>query len=295
MNDNPAIFFNDIQSTAQFQALQGKITSLDKNLASFLELTNSGKILDVKLIDSLDNLTGIFSFNGKLFSARIPEDLYNEFVLSSAAAGASFNMRVKLQLSKIDNNEVTFRIVNDLNNENIQKAVELYGKVYSNDIAGNFKTALNEELNLNTGNIGVSVKGNFLFIHFNFNAGLGSGAVILTTNPVYGKELNAQKDSKKKLNKMPAGYSFMLEINLEPLGYIKVFSYYSNKTLTVNFKDYSKIAHNAITKNLKVFKDMLSLEGIALKEVSFYNKNNNKNTGMPDGVLSDNHIINERI
>lgn len=294
MIDNPAIFFNDIQFTAQFQALEGKITSLDKNLTSFLELVGSGKILDVKLIDTLDNLTGIFSFNGKLFNAQIPEDLYNEFALSSAA-GANVSMKVKLQLSKIDNNEVTFRIVNDLNKGNIQKAVELYGKVYSNDIADNFKTVLNEELNLNTGNIGVSVKGNFLFIHFNFNSGLGSGAVILTTNRAYGKELNAQEDGKKKLNKMPAGYSFMLEINLEPLGYIKVFSYYFNRTLTVNFKDYSKIAHNAITKNMKVFKDMLSLEGIALKEVSFYNKNNNKNTGMPNDVLLNHNIINERI
>ncbi|MDA8053119.1 MAG: hypothetical protein M0012_03060 [Deltaproteobacteria bacterium] len=294
MIDNPAIFFNDIQFTAQFQALEGKITSLDKNLTSFLELVGSGKILDVKLIDTLDNLTGIFSFNGKLFNAQIPEDLYNEFALSSAA-GANVSMKVKLQLSKIDNNEVTFRIVNDLNKGNIQKAVELYGKVYSNDIADNFKTALNEELNLNAGNIGVSVKGNFLFIHFNFNSGLGSGAVILTTNRAYGKELNDKKDGKKKLNKMPAGYSFMLEINLEPLGYIKVFSYYFNRTLTVNFKDYSKIAHNAITKNMKVFKDMLSLEGIALKEVSFYNKNNNKNTGMPNDVLLNHNIINERI
>ncbi len=294
MIDNPAIFFNDIQFTAQFQALEGKITSLDKNLTSFLELVGSGKILDVKLIDTLDNLTGIFSFNGKLFNAQIPEDLYNEFALSSAA-GANVSMKVKLQLSKIDNNEVTFRIVNDLNKGNIQKAVELYGKVYSNDIADNFKTVLNEELNLNTGNIGVSVKGNFLFIHFNFNSGLGSGTVILTTNQAYGKELNAQEDGKKKLNKMPAGYSFMLEINLEPLGYIKVFSYYFNRTLTVNFKDYSKIAHNAITKNMKVFKDMLSLEGIALKEVSFYNKNNNKNTGMPNDVLLNHNIINERI
>jgi hypothetical protein len=69
---------------------------------------------------------------------------------------------------------------------------------------------------------------------------LGSGAVILTTNQAYGKELNAQNDGKKKLNKMPAGYSFMLEINIEPLGYIKVFSYYFNRTLTVNFKDYSE-------------------------------------------------------
>ncbi len=294
MIDNPAIFFNDIQFTAQFQALEGKITSLDKNLASFLELVGSGKILDVKLIDTLDNLTGIFSFNGKLFNAQIPEDLYNEFALSSPA-GANVGMKVKLQLSKIDNNEVTFRIVNDLNKGNIQKAVELYGKVYSNDIAGNFKTVLNEELNLNTGNIGVSVKGNFLFIHFNFNSGLGSGTVILTTNQVEGKELNDKKDGKKKLNKMPAGYSFMLEINLEPLRYIKVFSYYFNRTLTVNFKDYSEIAHNAITKNMKVFKDMLSLEGIALKEVSFYNKNNNKNTGMPNDVLLNHNIINERI
>lgn len=290
MIDNSAIFFNNIQ----FQALQGKITSFDKNIGSFLELINSGKIIDVKLIDVGDNLSGIFSFNGKLFNAQIPEDLYNEFVLSSTA-GNNFSVKVKLQLSKVDNNEVIFRIVNDLNNENIQKAVELYNTAYSNDIAGNFKTILNEELNLNTGNISVSVKGNFLFIHFNFNLGLGNGTVILTTNYAYDKELNDKKDNKKNLNKKAKGYSFMLEIDIEPLGYIKLFSCYFNKTLTVNFKNCSKAAHNAITKNLSIFKGMLSSEGVALKEISFYNKDNGKNGDISNSGLLNHNIINERV
>ncbi len=294
MIDNSAIFFNDIQFTAQFQALQGKITSFDKNIGSFLELINSGKIIDVKLIDVGDNLSGIFSFNGKLFNAQIPEDLYNEFILSSTT-GNNFSIKVKLQLSRVDNNEVTFRIVNDLSNENIQKAIELYNMVYSNNIAGNFKTALNEELNLNAGNISVSIKGNFLFIHFNFNLGLGNGTVIMTTDYGYDKELNDKKDNKKNLNKRAKGYSFMLEMDIKPLGYIKLFSCYFNKTLTVNFKNCSKTAHNAIIKNLSIFKDMLSSEGVALKEISFYNKDNDKNGNISNNDLSNHNIINERI
>lgn len=288
MIDNPAIFSDNIQSAAQFRALDGKIVSLDENIGSFLRIMDSGKIVEVRLIDVDNSFSGVFSFNGKLFNAQIPKDLYNEFVLSSTA-GNNSGIKVKLQLTDINSNKITFKIINNINNENIKKAVELYNLAYSDDVAGRFKSVLNGELNLNTGAVNVSVKGNFLFIHFNFNTGLGNFNIILTGNPVSYRDIQDNESSGKKLSKKIIRYSFMIEMKLEPLGYIKIFSYYINRSLSVNFKNYSDITRNAVKNNLSMFKDMLSSEGIALKEISFSDKDMHKNT------LFNNNIINETV
>lgn len=290
---NPPIIGN-----VQLQALQqGKIASLiDRNTASLLDIISSEQIIDVKLIDAGNALSGVFSFNGKLFNAQIPEDLYNEFILSSST-GNSSGINVKIQLDKVDGNSVTFQIVNELDNENIQKALDLYNTGYSENISANLKNILNGGLNLNTGNVSVSVKGNFLFIHFNFNTGLGNGVVILTADHIYDKESGDMKDGKAKDGKKSAGYSFMLEVNLEPLGYIKLFSNYFNNKLTVNFKNYTETAHKAINSNLSIMKDMLSSEGIILKEISFHNAHNSGNipSAPSNNEFFSSNIINERI
>ncbi len=290
MIDNPTIFSDNVQSTAQFKALDGKIISLDENVGLFLKLMDSGKIIEVRLIDVNDSFSGVFSFNGKLFNAQIPKDLYDEFVLSSTT-GDNLGITVKLQLSGVRDNEVTLKIINDISNENIKKAVELYNLAYSDDVAGRFRSALNGEFTLNTGGINVSVKGNFLFIHFNFNIGLGNFNIVLTANPMYHGEIWNDESSGKKIGKKMTRYSFMIEVEFESLGYIKLFSYYINRTLSVNFKNCSKIAHDAIRNNLSMLKDMLSSEGIALKEIVF----SAEDKDVHNNDLFNNNIINERI
>ncbi len=276
-------------------AVKGEMT------ASLLEYINSGGIIETNLIGSgtsADALTGTFSLGGKLFTATIPEDLYNEFILGRTFGGG-FAMPVKLQLSGVNNagggEEIVFKIINDLNSGDILKAIDLYNKVYSDGIGAAVKTFFASGINPAEipQNLTVSVKGNFLFIHMNFGTASGSGSVILTSDPSYRIK---DGGGRKSANVYRKPYMFMLETELDPLGHIKLFSYYLDKSLSVNFHNCPLKAKELINKNLDLFKEMLSLGGIALKDVAFReNPGEGLNGGAAQAAFSGGKIIDERI
>jgi hypothetical protein len=274
----------------------------DKIAASLFEIIKPGGIIEAGLIGAAtgaeNSLSGTFSLNGKIFTAVIPEDLYNEFTLGKTFDN-NFNMPVKLQLETINNDnnssgaEIIFKILTGSNGQNIQKALDLYNKIYSDNIETAVKLFFTADINPALQNVTASIKGNFLFIHINFGAPSGSGSVILTPYSPYIKDA---EDKKKSLKAPQRTYMFMLETDLDPLGHIKLFSYYGGKSLSIKFQDCSEGAKNLINKNLHIFKEMVSQEGITLKDISF-NAAGDKNSGggIFTEIFSDGKIINERI
>jgi len=293
------------------------------------EKITSGSIIRANLIDvsagAESSLTGLFDIGGKLLTAAIPEDLYNEFALGKSFNGI-FTLPVKLRLENILNGggetgniEIVFKVLNETpDNLNIQKALDFYNKVFAGNIENNVGAALRSvfaaDLNgmpaaaqQNAGiiqdlaqSITASVKGNFLFIHVNFGSALGSGSVILTSayNNYY---VDDAPYKKKGMNAPKKKYMFMLETELNPLGHIKLFSYYEDKSLTVKVQECSPAAKELINKNLNVFKEMLSADGITVKEMSFKSSVGNVlnggagNFGSGGEAFSDGKIINERV
>ncbi|MHB8231598.1 MAG: flagellar hook-length control protein FliK [bacterium] len=275
----------------------------DKITASLFEIIKPGGIIEANLIGAAtgaeNSLNGLFSLNGKIFTAGIPEGLYNEFTMGKAFDN-NFNIPVKLRLETINganNNgngaEIIFKVLTDSNNQNIQKALDLYNKIYSDNIAAAVKSFFTADINSAFQNATVSLKGNFLFINIDFGAALGSGLVILTSYSPYVKDAEGKR---KPLKAPQKAYMLMLETDLDPLGHIKLFSYYADKSLTIKFQDCSGAAKELINKNLHIFKEMVSREGITLKDVSFKAaKGKNPEGGVYPETFSDGKIINERI
>ncbi|HEC25376.1 MAG TPA: hypothetical protein ENI54_05150 [bacterium] len=268
----------------------------DKMTASLLDIVNSGDMIEANLIGTENSLSGTFSLNGKLFKADIPDDLRNEFVLRKTFDDG-FSMPVSLRLASVDDNgKIIFKILNDLNNKDMQKALDLYNEIYSNSIETNLKSLFTSDLNISDQSLTVSVKGNFLFIHVNFNYGAGAGSVILTSSNSNSSHIFKDGQGNKPfLNAGRKAYMFMLEVNLFPLGNVKLFSYFFNKSLSVNFQNCSNAAKKLIGRNLNLFKEIMSLEGVSLKDVSFKNDGDNLNGDTRYNVFSDGKIINERV
>ena len=291
----------------------------EKITSSLLEILKPGSIIEADLIgvstgDAGSPLSGILNINGKLLTAVIPEDLYNEFALGKAFDN-NFNIPVKLMLESAVKNaaanegggngaiEVVFKIIaNPSDNINIQKAVDIYRKAFAGNLESNigaaFKSLSASGLNASIQSVTAEVKGNFLFIHINFGAAFGFGSVILTS------ERNSYiKDApdKKNLNAAPKKYMLMLETEFNQLGYIKLFSYYSDKFLSVKFQECPAAAVELINKNLEVFKEMLSKDGITLKDISFKASGDKDLKGGADvfgaggEMFSGGKIINERV
>ncbi len=300
----------------------------EKITSSLLKILKPGSIIEADLIGvstgAGGSLSGILDINGKLLTAVIPEDLYDEFVLGKAFDD-NFNIPVKLRLESVVNNndvngaavkggtsggtgsiEIVFKVLADtLGNLNIQKALDLYGKTFTGNLENNiesaFKSVLAPDLNSSVQSITASVKGNFLFIHINFGTALGFGSVILTSDHnSYIIEKDAS-DKKKLLSVSQKKFMLMLETELSSLGHIKLFSYYSDKFLSIKFQECPYAARELINKNLKAFKEMLSADGITLKDISFKasgskDLNGDAGTFASSGeIFSDGKIINERI
>ena len=230
---------------------------------------------------------------------------------------------------------IVFKVLNESSGQNtagIQRTLDLYGKALAENIQGKFETLLNslgsENSQISSGlsneiqnilqnaaqNISVSVKGNFAFIHINLGGVYGLGSVILTT----GRDnynVKSSEDKEKHPYNTKKKYMFMLEINLKNIGRIKLFSYYSDKTLSVKFDQYPQPVKKLIAENLELFKEMMSEGGIRLSEVSFKNPELKRNglasngessagtargtaineTTISGGIFSNGKIIDERI
>ena len=281
----------------------------EKITSSLLEILKPGSIIETDLIsvssDEAGSSSGILNINGKLLTAVIPESLYDEFTLGKAL-DESFGIPVKLRLESAVENiplnesagagvEIVFKVIADsADNINIQKALDLYNKAFTggleSNIAAAFKSLSVSGLNASMQNVTVEVKGNFLFVHINFGTVLGSGSVILTSDR--GRYIKDAPDKKKSLSAAPKKYMLMLETEFNRLGRIKLFSYYSDKFLSVKFQECPAAARELINKNLESFKEMLSKDGIILKDISF------KNTAtFVSGAetFSGGKIINERV
>ena len=170
----------------------------DKITAYLFEAIKPGGIIEADLIAAAtgaeNSLSGTFSLNGKIWTAVIPEDLYNEFTLGKTFDN-NFNIPVKLQLETVNNDnngngaEIIFKVLTGSDSQNIQKALDLYNKIYSDNIIGiAVKSFFAADLNPVLQNVTASVKGNFLFVHINFGAPSGSGSIILTPYYPYIKD-----------------------------------------------------------------------------------------------------------
>ena len=302
----------------------------EKITSSLLNILKQGSITEANLIDvsagADGSLSGILNINGKLLTAAIPQELYNEFALGKAFNN-NFDMPIRLKLenaarSSIQSNaanesalgsgggsglEVIFKVVGDsADNINIQKALDLYNKVFSENLESNigsaFKSLLTSGLNPLVQNVTASVKGNFLFIHINFGSSIGLGSVILTANNNYAIIKDAP-DKKNTAGVLSKKYMLMLETDFNALGHIKLFSYYSGNSLSVKFQECSDGAKELINKNIGTFKEMLSEDGITLKDLSFNSVTGKdlkagKKTGIFSSggeIFSEGNIINERV
>lgn len=329
------------------------------------EIIKPGDVISADLINAsiagTGGFNGILDINGSLLRTVITEDLFNEFI-AGKTFNADFNIPVKLKLESITGNtgnngnnvnigstgnteaaggggaadfNIVFKVLNGSSGENaanIQKTLDLYGKVFAGNIQNKIGTALksvfSENSELNSGfsneiqnilqnfaqNISVSVKGNFAFIHINLGGVYGLGSVILTT----GRDnynVKSSEDKEKHPYNTKKKYMFMLEINLKNIGRIKLFSYYSDKTLSVKFDQYPQPVKKLIAENLELFKEMMSEGGIRLSEVSFKNPELKRNglasngessagtargtaineTTISGGIFSNGKIIDERI
>ena len=281
----------------------------EKITSSLLEILKPGSIIEADLISvssgEAGSSSGILNINGKLLTAVIPESLYDEFTLGKAF-DESFGIPVKLRLESAVKNiplnesagagvEIVFKVIADsADNINIQKALDLYSKAFTGGLESNmaaaFKSLSASGLSASMQNVTAEVKGNFLFVHINFGTALGSGSVILTSDR--GRYIKDAPDKKKSLSGAPKKYMLMLETEFNRLGRIKLFSYYSDKFLSVKFQECPAAARELINKNLESFKEMLSKDGIILKDISF------KNTAtFVSGAetFSGGKIINERV
>ena len=281
----------------------------EKITSSLLEILKPGSIIEADLISvssgEAGSSSGILNINGKLLTAVIPESLYDEFTLGKAF-DESFGIPVKLRLESAVKNiplnesagagvEIVFKVIADsADNINIQKALDLYSKAFTGGLESNmaaaFKSLSASGLSASMQNVTAEVKGNFLFVHINFGTALGSGSVILTSDR--GRYIKDAPDKKKSLSGAPKKYMLMLETEFNRLGRIKLFSYYSDKFLSVKFQECPAAARELINKNLESFKEMLSKDEIILKDISF------KNTAtFVSGAetFSGGKIINERV
>jgi hypothetical protein len=258
----------------------------EKITSSLLEILKPGSIVDADLISvssgEAGSPSGILNINGKLLTAVIPESLYDEFTLGKAF-DESFGIPVKLRLESSVKNiplnenagagvEIVFKVVADAADDlNIQKVLDLYSKAFTGglegDIGAAFKSFSASGLSASIQNVTAEVKGNFLFVHINFGTGFGSGSVILTSERA--RYIKDAPDKKKSLSAAPKKYMLMLETEFNLLGRIKLFSYYSAKFLSVKFQECPAAARELINKNLESFKEMLSKDGITLKDISF--------------------------
>ncbi len=188
---------------------------------------------------------------------------------------------------------IVFKVLNESSGQNtagIQRTLDLYGKALAENIQGKFETLLNslgsENSQISSGlsneiqnilqnaaqNISVSVKGNFAFIHIDFEGSFGLSTVILTTD---GSNYN-----KKNLSNSKKKYLFMIEINLKNLGRLKLFSYYYDKNLSIKFESYNGVFKKNLSENLELLKEMMSSDGIKLNDISFKNMELNKSNEM---------------
>ena len=262
----------------------------EKITSSLLEILKPGSIAEADLISvssgEANSPNGIFNINGKLLTAVIPESLFDEFTLGKTF-DESFTIPVKLRLESAVKNsslnesagaadgsgiEIVFKLIGDsADNINIQKALDLYGKAITggleDDIGAAFKSLSSSGLSASIQNVTAEVKGNFLFVHINFGSALGSGLVILTSENT--RFIKDAPDKKRTLNAAPKKYMLMLETEFSRLGRIKLFSYYSAQFLSVKFQECPAAARELIDKNLESFKEMLSKDGITLKDISF--------------------------
>lgn len=314
-------------SAGNIEASDISLIIKEKITSSLLKILKPGNIIEADLIDVSagggGSLNGILSINGKLLAAVIPGELYDEFALGKAFDG-NFNIPVRLRLeSAVKSNintvnnegagagnggvEIVFKVVADSsNNLNIQKALDLYNKAFSENFKGTtFESFLTLGSNISVQSITASVKGNFLFIHINFGAALGFGSVILTSD--HNSYIKDAPDKKKRLSSSSKKYMLMFETEFNSLGHIKLFSYYSDKLLSVKFQECSDAARELINKNLESFRKMMSENGITLKEVSFNNPGSKdlkddagkrifgSEAGAGVEMFSEGRIINERI
>ena len=205
---------------------------------------------------------------------------------------------------------IVFKIVNgssgeNLNALNIQKTLDLYGKAVAENIQGKFETVLNslgssENSQISSAlsnemqnilqnaaqNISVSVKGNFAFIHIDFRGSLGLSTVILTTDESNYKIENEKEKENGKENhpNYKKKYLFMIELNLTNLGKLKLFSYYYDKNLSIKFDGYTESFKKILSDNIELLKEIMSADGIKLNDISFKNRELNKQNGSEDGA-----------
>ncbi|MHB1645756.1 MAG: hypothetical protein ACYCSW_04505 [bacterium] len=247
---------------------------INKSLTNLLDSITVNDIIDVQLVDaeiSGSLFTGILSFNGKLFKAVIPESIYNEFKASAAANSQSGeNFTLQLSAESINGNNVIFKIVNeslDQNNLNLFNAVI---KNITGLIKENFTrfADTNLNLNININNLTADIKNNTLILNFGLNNSGDFASVFIVSR----KEEDISRNSNKKNKLNSYGYFFMVEIQIKPLGLLKLSSYYFNGNLVLNFKTYSKTAEILIKQNINILKEELLKDNITLKDIGF-NKN----------------------
>ncbi|RZD16193.1 MAG: hypothetical protein EVJ46_08380 [Candidatus Acididesulfobacter guangdongensis] len=255
---------------------------INKSLTNLLDSIKPNDILDVKLIDaeiSDASFTGILSFNGKLFKAEIPESVYDEFKMSAAAGeGSSTNENFNLRLSaeSVNGSDVIFKIINESLDENNLKLFSATAENISNSIKENLTSLidnnLNLNLNLNINNLTTDIKNNTLILNFAMSNPADFISVLIAPRK---EEKDIGKDSAKKNKLNSYGYFFLVEFQIEPLGLLKLSSYYFNRNLVLNFKTFSKTAEILIKQNINMLKEELLKDNIILKDIEF-NKNMSK-------------------
>ncbi|MHB1664228.1 MAG: hypothetical protein ACYCT7_03055 [bacterium] len=259
---------------------------INKSLTNLLDSITLNDIIDVQLVDteiSGSLFTGILSFNGKLFKAVIPESVYNEFKASTAAnSQAGENFTLQLSAESINGTNVIFKIVNeslDQNNLNLFNAVI---KNITGLIKENFTRFADSNLNLNINinNLTADIKNNTLILNFGLNNSGDFASVFIVSR----KEENINRDSNKKNKLNSYGYFFMVEIQIKPLGLLKLSSYYFNGNLVLNFKTYSKTAEILIKQNINILKEELLKDNITLKDIGF---NKNISNEEFDGIINE--------
>lgn len=302
---------NPVQFTVEnisFNSRNDNLVLPVKDIGFLLEALSQENAIDVSLIDTGANLSATLSYNGNLFTAKIPEDIYNEFVLGKQVEN-NYSIPLKLQLEDTilhessNGTEIIFKVMpkdsagqSGVTEKSIKTALELFNNDYGSVISKNLTAFFNGDIAL-SGNPSVSVNGNFLFFGFNFVSGTDKGNVILTSNRYRSQDATGKKDGRKDGQVKPPGYSFMLEMDIKPLGYIKLFSYFSRNRLTIKFSNYSIKAKNLVVENISILKDMLHSEGINLEDISFNHnsKNDKKNESFDNHKIFKDNIINERV
>jgi hypothetical protein len=257
---------------------------INKSLTNLLDSIKLNDIIDVQLIDAeiSDSLfTGILSFNGKLFKAVIPESIYNEFKSSAAAnSQAGENFTLQLSAESINGSNVIFKIVNESLDQNNLNLFNAAIKNITGSIKENFTRFADSSVNININNLTADIKNNTLILNFDLN-NLGDFASVFI---VSRKEEDINRDSSKKNKLNSYGYFFMVEIQMKPLGLLKLSSYYFNGNLVLNFKTYSKTAEILIKQNINILKEELLKDNITLKDIGF---NKNISNEEFDGIINE--------